>query len=286
MFRARHDIHRFLHGDARVVVVTVAEARGSAPREEGAWMLVSPSGIFRTIGGGQLEYLAIDHARTMIRTGAEDETLSVPLGPEIGQCCGGHVSLHLQALDQERRSALVRQVDAELAGLIDVYIFGAGHVGRALAEALSLLPLRPVLVDTRAGELETAPDGVETCLTAVPEAVVRDAAAGSAFVILTHEHSQDFLIAGEALARGDAAYVGMIGSRSKRASFMAWLRRQANSPVAADALVCPIGAAGLGDKRPEVIASFVAAEIMSALAAKTRALVHAEAVAEETPGQT
>ncbi len=105
-----------------------------------------------------------------------------------------------------------------------VHILGAGHVGRALAAALALLPVRLVLVDSRAEELGLAPAGIETLLTPLPEEVVRRAAPGAAFVVLTHDHALDFLIVREALARGDAAYVGMIGSRSKRVQFLRWMR--------------------------------------------------------------
>ena len=94
---------------------------------------------------------------------------------------------------------------------------------------------------------------------------MRRAAPGAAFIVLTHDHALDFLIAREALARGDAAYVGMIGSRTKRVSFLRWLREAGE--VDTGPLVCPIGAAGRPDKRPEVIAAFVAAEVMQTLAA-------------------
>jgi xanthine dehydrogenase accessory factor len=103
---------------------------------------------------------------------------------------------------------------------------------------------------------------IETCLTAMPEAVVRDAPAGSSFVILTHDHALDFLIAAEALQRPDAPYVGMIGSQSKRARFASWFKGEGYDPQLLNRLVMPIGAAGLGDKRPEVIAALAAAEIM------------------------
>jgi xanthine dehydrogenase accessory factor len=146
-----------------------------------------------------------------------------------------------------------------------VYVFGAGHVGDALAMALSLAPLRVVLVDTREDELmaSTVPR-VETCLTAMPEAVVRDAPPGSSFVVLTHDHALDFLIAAEALRRTDAAYVGMIGSKTKRATFRNWLTREIGRPELFDGLVCPIGGTAVKDKRPAVIAALAAAEITTA----------------------
>jgi xanthine dehydrogenase accessory factor len=126
--------------------------------------------------------------------------------------------------------------------------------------------VRPVLVDQRPEELALAPAGVETRLTPLPEQEVRRAPPGAAFVVLTHDHALDFLIAREALARGDAAYVGMIGSRTKRVSFQRWLKRAEGAPPDTAPLVCPIGAAGRPDKRPEVIAAFVAAEILTSLA--------------------
>jgi xanthine dehydrogenase accessory factor len=250
-------------------LVRVERARGSTPRDAGAWMLVSPDATLGTIGGGQLEYMAIDAARAMLARGGDAETLDIPLGPEIGQCCGGRTVLSVGRVRRAARERLLAEAEAERAALPVVHIFGAGHVGRALAAALALLPVRPVLVDGRAEELGTAPEGVETALTPLPEDVVRRAAPGGAFVVLTHDHALDFLITREALARGDAAYVGMIGSRTKRASFLRWLR-QAEDGQAVDtaALVCPIGAPGRPDKRPEVIAAFVTAEILERIVAR------------------
>ncbi|MEZ5812758.1 MAG: xanthine dehydrogenase accessory protein XdhC [Rhizobiaceae bacterium] len=262
---AADDIRDFLRANPETVKVEVAEARGSTPRERGAWMLVSPSALFLTIGGGQLEYMAIDRARAMLAAGETAAEISIPLGPEIGQCCGGRVAISLKRLDHALAEAAVTELEKQMAAEPHIYLFGAGHVGNALASALALLPVRPVLVDTRANELERAPKSVETCLTAVPESVVREAPAGSAFVILTHDHSLDFLIAQEALARGDAAYVGMIGSKTKRATFASWYVKQGGDRAALGRLVCPIGKSRLHDKRPAVIASLVAAEIIEAL---------------------
>jgi xanthine dehydrogenase accessory factor len=256
-------------GDPTVALVRVETARGSTPREAGAWMLVTADAMLGTIGGGQLEYMALDAARAMLSRGEESTTLDVPLGPEIGQCCGGRALLAVRRLIAADRKALRADAEAALRALPAVHVFGAGHVGRALAATLALLPVRPFLVDGRPEELALAPAGVETLATPLPEAVARDAPPGSAFVILTHDHALDFLIAREALARTDAAYVGMIGSRSKRASFLRWLRETEDDRAIDPArLVCPIGAGSRPDKRPEVIAAFVATEIMQRLAAR------------------
>ncbi len=265
MAAKREDIRDFLRREPDCVLVEVTGAAGSTPRDTDAWMLVAAECIFGTIGGGQLEYMAIDHARRALRQGLPAEPMNVPLGPEIGQCCGGRVGLAFTAMNPDLSTQLIARCDREMAARPHVYIFGAGHVGDALAMALSLVPLRIILVDTREDELSASNvPGIETCLTAMPEALVRDAPAGSAFVVLTHDHALDFLITAEALRREDAAYVGMIGSKTKRATFKNWLSREVGRADLFDRLICPIGGTAVKDKRPAVIAALAAAEIMTA----------------------
>ncbi|BCH30680.1 xanthine dehydrogenase accessory protein XdhC [Mesorhizobium sp. L-8-10] len=304
----------FLAASPEAALVEVAEARGSTPREKGAWMLVSPVAIFGTIGGGQLEFMAIDKARAMLKgrapmlaaeagidaasdalavsgeasppgpsprsrgegarradegqrqVGTAGITLDIPLGPEIGQCCGGRVAVGIRPIDDALRQELIRDAEAEDARRPHVYVFGGGHVGLALASAFALLPVETIVVETRADALESMPDPVTTRLTPMPEEMVREAPAGAAFVVLTHDHALDFLIVAEALKRDDAAYVGMIGSKTKKATFKSWYLKTAGGTEKGLArLVSPIGGEIVKDKRPAVIAALAAAEIMTAL---------------------
>ncbi|QKC99309.1 xanthine dehydrogenase accessory protein XdhC [Mesorhizobium sp. NZP2298] len=314
----------FLASAGRVALVEVAGTKGSTPREKGAFMLVSQTAIFGTIGGGQLEYMAIDKARQMLFSpleGGEEQsaegrekandlafsatsvrshgegqsakrperglpegtartsstaartppggfaaTLDVPLGPEIGQCCGGRVEVLIRLIDRAIEQRLIAEAEAEEAHLPHVYIFGGGHVGQALASTIALLPVHGVVIETRAEALEDMPETVETRLTPMPEAEVRNAPAGTAFAILTHDHALDFLIVAEALKRNDAAYVGMIGSKTKKATFKNWFLKSAEGSEAEfSRLVSPIGGDAVKDKRPPVIAALAAAEIMTAL---------------------
>lgn len=273
----------FLAGQGRIALVEVAGTRGSTPREKGAFMLVSQAAIFGTIGGGQLEYMAIDKARQMlfsstrgrdsrIEVGEICATLDVPLGPEIGQCCGGRVEVLIRRVDAALAAELIAAAEAEQAHLPHVYVFGGGHVGQALASTIALLPVHGVVIETRAEALEGMPETIETRLTPMPEAMVRDAPAGTAFAILTHDHALDFLIVAEALKRNDTAYVGMIGSKTKKATFRNWFLKSADGSEAEFArLVSPIGGDAVKDKRPQVIAALAAAEIMTALVAHTAA---------------
>ncbi|PWC46916.1 xanthine dehydrogenase accessory protein XdhC [Azospirillum sp. TSA6c] len=257
----------WLSKGAPAILVTVAEARGSTPREEGAGMLVGREACAGTVGGGRLEWTAIAAARRMLEDGSAAETLDLPLGPATGQCCGGHVVLRLERADAGTVAALEELERRMLAARPTLLLFGAGHVGRAMATAFAPLPLRLLWIDGRAQEFpETIPAGVERILTDSPLDPLANAPSGSGYLVLTHSHALDFEIAEVALRRGDAAYVGMIGSATKRAKFERWFRARGREVDALAGLTCPIGAALIGDKRPEVIAALAAAELLVALA--------------------
>ncbi len=246
------------------VLVRVVEAKGSTPRNTGTWMLVCKAAAFGTIGGGRLELEAIDRARSVL-SGASAEPMALPLGPEIGQCCGGHVTLSFEIIPPAGFDEIGAMVEAEDASDPDVWLFGGGHVGRALAYALLLLPVRVHVAETRSEELDLTPEGAERHLTALPESLVKGIKPGSAVIVLTHDHALDFLIVSAALARDDLAQVGMIGSDTKRATFEHQYVREGGDRARLSKLTCPIGRK-IADKRPEVIAATVAADIITALA--------------------
>ena len=265
-------LRSFLTANPATIVAELTAVRGSSPREAGTFMLISPDAQTGTIGGGALEYMVIDRARQVLRDGEHGDSLDIPLGPEIGQCCGGRVDVALKRVSAAEARRLVAKLEAEAASRPHVYLFGSGHVGHALARALAVLPLRVHVVDTRPDELTNLPDNVETHAVAMPEAVVRSAPQGSGFVILTHDHALDFLIAAEALQRADAPYIGMVGSKTKKARFRSWYLGEGYPAATLDRLVLPIGGKafphGLGDKRPEVIAALAAAEILVHIGAR------------------
>jgi len=269
-FMSEHSLSSFLARNGSVLV-DVIETRGSTPREAGTYMLVADFEIWGTIGGGQFEYMAIDNARAILRGGGET-IMDIPLGPEIGQCCGGRTKLRFSLVTPAIAEALEHRLLRERDERTAVYLFGAGHVGLALATALLPLPFAVTVVETRRQALEDLPSGVTPRLTAMPEATVDHIPAGGAAVILTHDHALDFLIAERALARQDLNYVGMIGSATKRATFSHWLQRQQGeetrkqeTAAMMSRLVLPIGGSAIRDKRPEVIAALVAAELLQHL---------------------
>ncbi|SMQ72070.1 molybdenum cofactor sulfurylase [Devosia lucknowensis] len=267
-------LEAFFAANPDAIACELTSVRGSSPREQGTFMLVGLGAIYGTIGGGALEYMVIDHARRLIAEGRAEEAMDVPLGPAIGQCCGGRVKVGLRYANPALRRALLARLVAEKASQSHVYVFGAGHVGRVLAQILSLLPIKLEVIDTRQEELDSLPPGIARRRVAMPEAVVRSAPFGSAYVILTHDHALDFMIASEALARVDSPYVGMVGSLTKRAKFSSWYLEHGGDRAALDRLILPIGAQGLGDKRPGVIAALAAAEVMVQIGGREASVGH------------
>lgn len=247
----------WLRTGVQAVRIEITEVAGSAPRAPGAAMVVSVNGLTGTIGGGALEWALIAAAREMLGSGEIHKEIEQALGPDIGQCCGGKVRASLTLLteaDVHRLQAPYQQPT--------VYIFGAGYVGAALACALAPLPFDVMIIDERAELLAPLSAHGEIVQTVLPEAVVANAASGSAFVVTTHDHALDFLIVEAAIKRGDAAYVGMIGSASKRAVLAKGL---ASVGLSDAALTCPIGANVTKDKRPEIIAAATATELIGIL---------------------
>ncbi|WP_244607190.1 xanthine dehydrogenase accessory protein XdhC [Bosea sp. CS1GBMeth4] len=247
------------------VIVRIADVQGSTPREAGATMIVSARGSAGTIGGGQLEFHCLDLARILLDSGGPQQVADILLGPQMGQCCGGRVRVAMERATA-RHLGTLRQDEAKAAAeRPQVLIFGAGHTGKALACSLALLPIAVTVIDDRPGQFADVPEAI-TCLHLDDsETAIAAARAGSAFVVLTHSHALDYRLAEAALLRGDAAYVGMIGSGTKRARFEASFRRRHPGSDALRHLTCPIGGSDVHDKRPAVIAALTSAELVRCL---------------------
>jgi xanthine dehydrogenase accessory factor len=173
-----HSLSRFLSEHNDTIKVELTRVRGSSPREEGAFMVVANTSIWGTIGGGQLEYMAIDQARALLKSGGENTFMDVPLGPEIGQCCGGRVEVQLVRLNNQSKEQLCNIWAHTKETYPHVYILGAGHVGRALADFFEKLPVRAIIIDGRSAELGMCHATIEHRQSALPEKDVREAPAG------------------------------------------------------------------------------------------------------------
>lgn len=243
-------------------LVQVKTTTGSTPRDAGALMLVGQSDISGTIGGGSAEWVAVQRVREFIKGAAFNNCETITLGPEIDQCCGGTIEVVYAPLTKDSMNSAVDQISGNEHQ--QVIIFGAGHTGIALANALGILGMSVTIVDTRPEYRSKFPDHDILCL-ALPEKAVREAREGVVFIVTTHDHSLDFLITAEVLTRKDATYIGMIGSKTKRAVLKSWMGDNGYDATSADALFCPIGGSDVKNKQPEVIAAMCVAEILRAI---------------------
>ena len=281
---------RSAHKAGPVALVTVLATEGSAPRGPGARMAVTAGAVAGTIGGGKLEYLAIDQARAILSLPPGAWRIqNWPLGPLLGQCCGGLVRLlveHLDNVDWFDQPSLAHLESNRIIRLpaigtippalpargplpgpgtvfpepedgprMPVMLFGAGHVGQAIAARFPGLPLDLAWFDSRpeqdrAGVMIQDEDRLIAC--------AGDAPTDGAVLSLTHDHQLDYRLTAAAL-RGPARFVGLIGSATKRARF---LSRLSSAGIDTTRLTCPIGIDGLSGKEPGVIAIAVIAQLL------------------------
>ncbi len=238
------------------VLVVVTEIKGSAPREPGARMIVASGRLaWGTIGGGNLEKLAIEHASGLLaRDGAVSESVDFPLAEKTGQCCGGAVTLFFEPFRWRRRT---------------IAIFGAGHVGQALAGLAPWLKADVKLIDGRE-EREIQPPLAEVrpyelVLVDEPAAEVDELPPDALVVVMTHNHALDLEIIERALVRGTFRYVGLIGSERKWLRFRKRLLQRGLTEDALRAVRCPIGVSK-ASKDPAAIALSTAAELVEVVA--------------------
>jgi xanthine dehydrogenase accessory factor len=251
---------------ADAVLVRVDTSKGSVPREPGAWMAVFPDGVIGTIGGGHLELQATEEARRRLSGTSGDAVLRYPLGPSLGQCCGGVVHLRFERVGAGDAADLSRKLRP---GHAPVALFGGGHVGKALVTVFSTLPFAVTWIDSR-DEIFPAqvPDQVHCEHSDPVHAAVADLAALSRVLIMSFSHAEDLDIVAACLRRrrerGDLPYIGLIGSKTKWATFRHRLEDRGFTAAELAQVTCPIGLPGITGKEPEVIAVSVAAQILQA----------------------
>ena len=259
MSRWRDTIVDLRRADTPAILVSVDSIVGSTPREPGAKMIVTRDRLYGTIGGGNLEFQACRIARDQLLSGQAVGNKRFPLGAGLGQCCGGLVNLVFETLDDAQSWSRAEGEEDTL----DLYLFGAGHVGRAVVNAMRDLPVDIHWIDSRDDMFPPdLPAGVATVCTDTPEAEVDAAPAQCGFLVMTHDHSIDQSLCEQILKRDDFAYFGLIGSKSKRRMFETRMRRRGLDPQCFKRMTCPIGIDGISSKKPAVIAISVAAEIM------------------------
>ncbi len=266
--------------NSSAVFVSIVSHEGSSPREAGAWMLVFADHIQGTVGGGNFEFQAIAQARARLR-GQGDAwqatTMRYALGPSLGQCCGGVV--HCQAVFIESGNAIKikaaydHMTVTSASKTINLALFGGGHVGKALVRVLSSLPYEITWIDSR-GEIFPAdvPANVRCEHSEPVHVAIQDLAPQSQVLIMSFSHAEDLDVVSAALKRqrenNDLGFIGLIGSKTKWATFKHRLESRGFSAAEIARITCPIGIEGIAGKEPEVIAVSVAAQLLRLRAAQ------------------
>jgi xanthine dehydrogenase accessory factor len=234
------------------VLVTLVGVSGSTPRNSGTKMVISNDDIFDTIGGGHLEHKAIKQAKKMLLNGKNCQHIEhFQLGSNLGQCCGGNTSVLFECF---------------AATGVNIMLFGAGHVGKALVPILAQLPCKVTWVDSREAQFPVNVeqyDNVHKVVSDTPELEVASMPANSYFIVMTHNHQMDFEISQAILKRADFHYLGLIASDTKWRRFKQRYKHRDIDENQVARMNCPIGLSQVGGKLPMEVAVSVSAEIIN-----------------------
>jgi len=231
------------------VLVTLLGVRGSAPRDSGTKMVVSHNASFDTIGGGHLEHKATQIAQQLLQQGESAQHIEhFPLGAKLGQCCGGTTSVLFESFAVSH---------------LNIMLFGAGHVGHAIAPMLAGLPVRVRWVDERQALFpDVQYNNVEQVVSDSPADEVAMMPANSYYVVLTHNHQRDFEIASAILKRKDFAHLGLIGSETKWKRFQQRFEHRGFEPAMIERITCPVGLSNVPGKLPMEVAISIVGELI------------------------
>jgi xanthine dehydrogenase accessory factor len=252
------------------VLLTLLATAGSTPRNSGTKMLVCDDSQFDTIGGGNLEFMAVQRARELLLSALCDEqqpSLSniqhienFPLSSKLGQCCGGATNVLFEVFVQHCQHLV---------------IFGAGHVAQALVPIVSQMPLQLLWLDEREAlfdQFHSEHNNIANLKAITTDNALENAAhdvaslpANAWLVIMTHHHQLDYALVKAALLRPDLPYVGMIGSNTKARRFCTRLKHEGLSVEQINKLVSPIGLLDVPGKEPINVAVSIAAQLMQNL---------------------
>lgn len=245
------------------IIARITDTQGSSPRENGAYMLIAPQDTLGSIGGGKLENQVMEEARSLILKG----TFSTPresifsLGSTLGQCCGGRIRISYQYCTDPQQW---RHPDEAAAECFQITLFGAGHVGKALAAILATQQCRLHWVDSRAEQFPASvPSNTRQYVATVPANLIATLPDDAYVLVMTHDHALDMAICDAVLRRNRFRFLGLIGSQTKLGKFRKRLLDTGHSPEVIERITCPIGIPHIHSKQPERIALAAAAQLLA-----------------------
>ena len=239
------------------ILITLVGVSGSTPRDSGTKMVVSLDKSYDTIGGGHLEYKAIATAQLLLLENKKQQKLEhFKLGSNLGQCCGGTANVLFECFAQAN---------------LNIMLFGAGHVGKAVATILSGLPCKVSWVDSRIEQFPrayqnlsgTTVGNITTLVSDDPVGEIKEMPPNSYFIVMTHNHQLDFELCQAVMAREDFHYLGLIASDTKWRRFQQRFEHRDIPSTLVERINCPIGLSQVSGKQPMEVAVSIAAEIIA-----------------------
>lgn len=232
------------------VIATIINTQGSTPRDGGSKMVITADACYDTIGGGQLEFLLVQQARELLAQNKTCQVLKpIPLAAEAAQCCGGNVTVMLEAF---------------AACAWQIALFGAGHVCQSLVTILAGLPCQVRVIDNRPELMQNSlPANCRYEFYADPTEAIAQLPDAAWAIIFTHDHALDFSLCSSLLRDQRWAYAGMIGSQTKALRFRKRLSDAGFAAQAIENIHSPIGLPEVKGKLPMEVAVSIAAQLQS-----------------------
>ena len=245
-----------LNCKTKLVKAKLIFTEGSVPRNKDTFMFISNSKIFGTIGGGQLEHLIINKARNILKNNKKNYStkVNIPLGPAIGQCCGGYVQIELIKFE-DCKDAYNSEKEIYNQSRNDLYIFGAGHIGQEVSKRSVDLDFNVNLIDSRKEYLNTPEEkDIVKIYAKYPWMLIKNLPKNAYYVILTHSHDFDFKIINELLNFNTFIFIGLIGSKTKKRRFDNRFLHLNHDRLLINKIECPVGLSTITSKKPGEIA--------------------------------
>ena len=261
--------------DKEVILITIIEAKGSVPRNKNVKMVVSTDEQYGTIGGGELEYRTINEAVNLLKNSSQNSIiLDYPLGPSLGQCCGGFIKIKLDKFKNGQDLLIENNLKEYISkNYKNLYLFGAGHIAQSLSIKLDGTGFNVFIIDSREDFLSKIKSNYITKILAKnPEIIVNNAPAKTFYLIMTHSHQVDLSICSSLLKKNDFSFIGLIGSKTKKNRFYKRLREMGHKEEIINKIEIPIGLKSIQGKEPDIIAISIIARLLEFKSLKNKSL--------------
>ncbi len=258
------DINNIKKTNGKIIFVRIINTKGSVPRNENVFMAITDNKQYGTIGGGELEYRVTKESIKLLNCINNKKILDFPLGPSLGQCCGGYIKIQLIKYRNGNELLLKNNLmDEILYNNKNLYIFGAGHVSNALMNKLEGIGFNIFVVDSRETYIKQIKhEYINRILAKNPEIIIKNSPPDSYYIIMTHSHQIDLMICASILKKNNFSFIGLIGSKTKKMRFYKRLLEMNFNEKLINKIECPIGLTQIQGKEPDIIAISIIARLL------------------------